>query len=327
MNAGAPQHEAGLPPMLAVVGPTASGKTSLALALARCLDTEIISADSMQFYRGMEIGTAAPAPEERAAAPHHFVGFLSPKEQMAAGEFERRAREVAERLRGAGKVPVVVGGSGLYIGALLDGLFPGPARNPELRARLQAQAEKHGNAWLMARLREVDPEYADSLTSENDLVRVVRALEVYEETGRPFSALHREHRAGAPPLPSVQVALDWDRAALYQRIETRVDRMVAAGWEAEVRRLVEAGYEAHLDRLKALGYREMARYLRGGQSLDEVVAATKQHHRRYAKRQLTWFRGDARIQWLRASEDTPVAAYLEGALRVLGLHGWKALVS
>lgn len=301
-------------PILAVVGPTASGKTGLAIELARRLGTEIISADSMQFYRGMEIGTAAPSPAEQAGIRHHFIGFLDPDQEMAAGEYERLARAVVANLSARGKTAVVVGGSGLYISALIDGLFEGPPRHPRIRERLKTEAGEHGNACLMARLRIVDPEYAAALTSENDVVRIIRALEVYEVTGEPFSKLHREHRAQAEPIDAVQIALDWPRDALYARINARVEAMIAAGWIDEVGRLLERGFGPHLQRLKALGYREIAAFLRGGKPLDEAIEATKQFHRRLAKRQLTWFRADDRIHWLPASPETPPEVYAEQAL-------------
>ena len=292
------------PALIVVAGPTGSGKTALAIELARRLDTEILSADSMQCYRGMEIGTAAPTREEQAVAVHHFVSFLSPDAVMAAGEYERLARIEAERLNGLGKTVVVAGGSGLYISALVDGLFEGPPSNPGIRRRLKEEAETLGNAALMARLRTVDPDYSASMTSENDLVRIIRALEVHETTGIPLSVMHREHRARTRPLPAIQVGLDWDRALLYERLNWRVDAMLREGWLAEVEGLIEGGYGPDLERLKALGYREMAAYLRGEQSLEAAAEAAKQHHRRYAKRQLTWFRADERVQWLAATPDT-----------------------
>ncbi len=303
--------------VLTVVGPTASGKTSLAIALAEALQTEILSADSMQFYRGMEIGTAAPTPQEQARVPHHFVSCLAPDATMAAGEYERMARREVARLNAAGKIAVVVGGSGLYVNALIDGLFPGPVRQPEIRTRLQQEAEEKGNAHLMARLRAVDPDYAALLTSENDLVRIVRALEVYETTGQPFSALHRDHQAQTNALHAVQVALQWEREVLYDRINRRVDLMIEMGWLEEVKRLIALGYRDPLCRLKALGYRELIAHLEGQQTLEEAVEATKQHHRRYAKRQLTWFRGDKRVQWLPATPDTSVSQYCTQALALL----------
>jgi tRNA dimethylallyltransferase len=285
-------------PVLVVVGPTASGKTRLGIELARALHGEIVSADSMQFYRGMEIGTAAPTPAERAEAVHHFVSFLDPDRDMAAGEYQRLARARIADVQARGRTAVVVGGSGLYLRALMDGLFDGPPRDEALRARLRQEGREHGNARLMDRLRRIDPDYAAALTSENDQVRLVRALEVYELTGTTLSELHRRHRETLEAMPVMQAGIRMDRGLLYQRIDRRVDMMLEAGWIAETRRLLEAGYGPHLDRLKALGYRELSAHLRGEQDLAAAVAAAKQHHRRYAKRQMTWFRADPRIHWL-----------------------------
>jgi tRNA dimethylallyltransferase len=301
-------------PLIAVVGPTASGKTSLAIELARRLDTEILSADSMQFYRGMEIGTAAPTPDEQAQVPHHFVSFLNPNEEMAAGQYEGLAREQVARLAEHGKPAVVVGGSGLYVNALVDGLFPGPKRDDAVRDRLRIEAEEIGNAAMLEKLRTVDPAYAATLTSENDLVRIVRALEVYELTGRPFSALHADHQAAASPLPAVRIGLDHDREVLYERIDRRVEKMIADDWVKEVEGLIANGYEQDLYRLKALGFREMADHLRGEQSLEETIARTQQHHRRYAKRQLTWFRNTPGVHWLPITPETTLQHLADTAL-------------
>ena len=300
--------------MLAVVGPTASGKTRLGIELAGALDGEIVSADSMQFYRGMEIGTAAPTPEEQAEVRHHFVSFLTPDQDMAAGEFQRLARACIADMQPRGRTAVVVGGSGLYLRALMDGLFDGPPRDERIRARLRQEAREQGNARLMERLRAVDPDYAATLTSENDQVRLVRALEVYEVTGSTLSALHRQHRASLEAMPVVQVGIRIDRETLYQRIDRRVDMMLEAGWVAETERLLDAGYGPHLDRLKALGYREIAAHLRGEQDLATAVSAAKQHHRRYAKRQMTWFRADPRIHWLDWSPQAGPSILVDQAL-------------
>ncbi len=301
---------------IAVVGPTASGKTRLAVALARRLNTEVLSADSMQFYRGMEIGTAAPTPEEQGGIRHHFISFLPPDADMAAGRYERLARGIASGLLDRGRVPVLVGGSGLYVSAFIDGLFEGPARNQRIRDRIRARAREAGNAELLEQLRVVDPEYAALLTSENDLIRIIRALEVYELTGRPFSDWHREHREKREPWKVTQVALRWDREILYERINRRVDEMMAAGWIEETRRLIADGYERDIARLKALGYREMAAYLRGETGLEEAAEATRQHHRRYAKRQLTWFKADKRIHWIECAETAGADVLAEEVLRL-----------
>lgn len=290
-------------PVLAVVGPTASGKTRLAIGLARALGGEIVSADAMQIYRGMEIGTAAPTPEERAAAPHHLVRCVSPDTVFSAGDYQQRARKCVSEIQARGAVALVAGGAGLYVRALLDGLFEGPPRDPAVRRRLRGEAEARGNAALMARLREVDPEYAATLSSENDLIRIVRALEVFEVTGTPFSRLHALHRERRDPVPALQLGISPPREALYNRINLRVDAMIAAGWVDEVRTLMDRGMEPHLERIKALGYREIAACLRGEQSLADAVEAVKMHHRRYAKRQLSWFRADKRIVWLDSSPD------------------------
>jgi len=296
------------PQAIVIAGPTASGKTALAIALARRLGTEIISADSMQFYRGMEIGSAAPTAIEQAQAKHHFVGCLSPSEGLPAGVFHSRAREIVARLNARGRIAVVCGGSGLYVNALLDGIIDAPPKQPEIRARLKAEAATHGAPVLMQRLRSIDPDYAATLSSGNDLIRIVRALEVYEVTGEPLSHWHARHRREEQPLAAHCYALAWDRAALYARINLRVEAMIAAGWVEEVRRLLAAGHGPDLLRLKALGYREIIAHLAGEQDLATAIAAAQQHHRRLAKRQLTWFRADPRIHWLPLDESTDMEA-------------------
>lgn len=294
-------------PVLAVVGPTASGKTRLSLELAERLNGEIVSADAMQVYRGMEIGTAAPTLEEQARAPHHLVSILSPDTLMAAGRFQKEARKCLCDIQGRGRTALVVGGSGLYVRALLDGLFEGPGRDDALRARLWEEAETLGNAALMARLRAVDPDYAATLSSENDVVRVVRALEVHALTGVPYSRLHAAHREQPDRIPALRIGVSPPRDLLYDRINRRVDEMISAGWVDEVRGLLAAGHEAHLERIKALGYREIAGHLRGEQTLEDAVEAVKQHHRRYARRQLSWFRADRRVVWLDPTDPSSTA--------------------
>jgi tRNA dimethylallyltransferase len=285
--------------ILAVVGPTASGKTSLAIALAKRLDTEIISADSMQVYRGMEIGTSAPTLDEQAQVKHHFVGVCDPGEVFSAGEFERRSRILVDDMNARGRIAVVAGGSGLYVSALIDGLFDGPSKDEGIRERIQREADTAGIEPLYARLEAIDPEYS-AIISPTDLRRIARALEVYELTGRPITVLHREHRERTESLESVQVALHYPREVLYARVNARVDVMIAQGFVDEVERLLAAGRERHLMRIKSLGYREIVAYLRGEQSLDEAVELMKRNTRRYAKRQLTWFRGDPRVRWIDA---------------------------
>lgn len=312
-------------PLIAVVGPTGSGKSSLALALAEHLGTEIVSVDSMQFYDGMGIGTAAPSLADRQRVPHHFVGFLRPDETITAGAYQPMAWERVRRINETGRSAVSAGGSGMYVSALIDGIFDGPGRDEAIRARLEAEAKADGNKVLLARLRAVDPEYAETVTSVNDRVRLVRALEVYEITGRPYSVLHREHRRRAAVRPSIQFALAYDdRQALYDRINRRVLQMIDEGWVAEVEALVAAGYGPQIGRLKALGYREILAHLEGNQSLDEAIAATQMHHRRYAKRQLTWFNADPRIHWVSAGNGASTEVLLAQVLSVLEAESAQA---
>ncbi len=219
-----------------------------------------------------------------------------------------------EDLNARGKTAVVVGGSGLYIQALIDGLFDGPGKVPAIRERLEAEAEEKGPEALHLRLESVDPEYAARI-EKTDLRRIVRALEVHEVTGRPLTELHREHRERTKSLDAVQVALDWPREQLYERINARVDAMLEAGFVEEVGRLIEEGYGEDLIRHRSIGYREIAAHLRGESSLEEAVGLMKMFSRRYAKRQLTWFRGDSRIHWLDAAEERTF--HLEQAVKLL----------
>lgn len=282
-------------PIVAIVGPTGSGKTALGIEVAERLDTEIISADSMQCYRGMAIGTGAPSAEELARVKHHFVGCYDLRTRVTAADFAERARTVVEGINARGKPAVVVGGSGLYVRALIDGLFEGPGGDDALREELAQRAEREGIEPLYARLQQVDSAYAGRIAA-TDLRRIVRALEVYEQTGRPFSELHAE--TGADGFEAVQFALDYPRDVLYGRINRRVDAMLEAGLLDEVRELLDAGYAEEIDRLRSLGYRELAAHLRGEVSLAEAVEQMKMLSRRYAKRQLTWFRADSRIKWI-----------------------------
>lgn len=301
---------------VAVVGPTASGKTALGIAVAEALGSEVVSADSMQFYRGMEIGTGAPSAEEQARVKHHFLGFLAPNESMSAGAYARAARKVVAELNARGRPAVIVGGSGLYVRALIDGLFEGPGKDDAIRERLKAEARELGAAALYARLCAIDPEYA-SVIHRNDLRRIVRALEVYELTGRPASSHYREQSGPVARLDIAQVGIEWPREALYERINRRVDAMIRRGFVEEVRRLIEGGYGKEVERLKALGYRDVAAYLRGECALEDAVERIKRHTRRYAKRQLTWFRADKRIHWLPIGRYGTVEAQAERALALL----------
>jgi tRNA dimethylallyltransferase len=284
-------------PVLAIVGPTASGKSELGLRVARQAGGEIVNADALQVYRGLDVGTAKPTPEERREVPHHLIDVLDPEERFSAGEFARRGRQAIAEVRGRGRLPIVVGGSGFYLQALFEGLSPLPPSDPELRLELSRRAAEEGPESVHAVLAAVDPATARRLAPA-DVQRVVRALEVAITTGRPLSRWIAERPAGEDPLPAVRVALTLPRTLLYDRIAARVARMLAQGWVEEVRGLLDRGVEPEAPAFQAIGYRQMVRFVRGEQSLDEAVADTVRATRRFAKRQLTWFRNEADVRWL-----------------------------
>jgi tRNA dimethylallyltransferase len=288
--------ENGKPRVIVVCGPTAVGKTRAGIALAQALNGEIVSADSMQVYRGMDIGTAKPTAEERAAATHHLIDIVEPDEPFDAAVYGALARDAVAGLHRRGKVPVVVGGTGLYIKALLRGLFRAGGGDPALRRRLRAEAEALGAERLHARLAECDPAAAARL-HPNDTFRVLRALEVYELTGRPISGLQQEHGFAETPFAALTIGLTLDRATLYQRIDRRVDAMVAAGLEQEVRCLLDRGFGPELTSMQSIGYSHMTAFVGGALTWEECLRTLKRDTRRFAKRQLTWFRSEPGIVW------------------------------
>lgn len=282
--------------ILVLVGPTASGKTSLSIQLARILNAEIISADSRQVYRYLDIGTAKPTKRELAEAPHHFIDILPPDAGYSAGLFGVRGRAVAEQIFSRGRVPLVVGGSGLYVKSLIDGLFSGPGADPDLRATLEERLRNEGAVGLLEDLRRVDPESAAGIDPTKPR-RIVRALEVCLLTGRPMSELHRTEKP-AIPFEAVQVGLLWDRTLLNGRIDARCDGMLDAGLTAEVDWLAGMGYDRRLSALNTVGYAEGFACRAGEISRAEMIRLFKRNTRRYAKRQMTWFRSDSRINWI-----------------------------
>jgi len=276
-----------------LVGPTGVGKSAAALALAERIPLEIVSADSMQVYRGLDILSAKPSRDDRARVPHHLVDILDVTQPFSAAAFRRLAQQAIVDIRRRKKLPLVVGGTGLYVKALADGIFDAPEAASETRNQLLAEAKRSGPEQLHARLAEVDPEAAGRI-AQHDVQRLVRALEVYETTGRPISAHQTEWDR---PQPCLMLCLRLPREELYRRIEARVDAMFDAGVVEEVERLVEAGIEQSPTAMQAIGIAELIGALRGKHSLDEAKRLIKTHTRRYAKRQLTWFRKDARITW------------------------------
>lgn len=300
-------------PLAVLVGPTAVGKTALSLPVARALDAEILNIDSRQLYRGMDIGTAKPTPEQRAQVPHHLLDLLSPQQKSTAAQFADTARAVLDDLRRRQKRALLVAGSGLYLRALLYGLMPVPAADDALRQELQAYAERYGTPALHHRLEHLDP-VAASHYHPHDRVRLIRALEVTYLTGEPFSRHQQRHQRRTMVYPYVGVALSRERSELYRRIADRTDAMLAAGWLEEVHSLVAQGYTHKCAAMNSLGYRELLAYSAGKADWPTSVARIKQATRRFAKRQLTWFRKFPGVQWLHLSdldEQTAVARIVE----------------
>ena len=291
------------PRVVAIGGPTATGKTALSVALARQFNGEVINADSMQVYRGLSVGTAKATEEERAGVCHHLLDFLNPEEPYSVAEFVEMAAGLIPQITGRGHLPLVVGGTGLYITSLLHGIAFAPQRSdPELREELQQEAEEQGAQALYERLRQIDPEYAAKV-HPNNLPRVIRALEVFRLTGRKMSEEQRQSRPETPPYRSLCLCLTYrDRAELYRRIDLRVDKMLERGilGEAETVWLHKAEYRTAA---QAIGYKEFFPYFEGTQSLAACTAALKQATRRYAKRQLTWFRHQNDAWWLYVDEE------------------------
>ena len=302
----------GKPRLLVLVGPTAVGKTRYSIEIARRWNAEIISGDSMQVYRGMDIGTAKIGPEETGGIPHHLIDILDPEEPFAAGEFQRLARGLIEAIIARGRLPFIVGGTGLYIKSLLYGFnFPEAPADDRIRAELKAYAERHGAEALHARLREVDPESAARL-HPNDVKRVIRALEIAIGTGVTMSAKttgFREQRES--PYAFCLIGLTMEREVLYDRINKRVDAMIEAGLVDEVRRLLARGVPPEATAMQAIGYKEIVPHLTEGLPLEEAVERLKRDTRRYAKRQLSWFRRMHGIEWVDVTEEGNFFTHLE----------------
>ena len=280
-----------------IVGPTGAGKSALAMEVAERSNCEIINADSRQFYRGMDLGTAKPSAEDRQRVPHHLIDVRSPDESLDVAEFAQIARAAIEEIAARGRNPLVVGGSGLYLRVIRGGIFRGPAASAEIRDRLAKIAAQRGVAHLHRQLREIDPEAANRI-GVNDLYRIVRAIEVFELTGENISAHQRRHRFADNGYDTLTVGVEVEREKLYEAIDRRFDAMLAAGLVGEVRGLIEAGYSPERPPLSTIGYQQIAAHLRGEIALADAIARAKQESRRLAKRQITWFRREPEIVWL-----------------------------
>jgi tRNA dimethylallyltransferase len=285
-------------PLLVVIfGPTASGKTALSLVLAERFAGEIVNCDSVAVHREFEIGTAKPTAEERARAPHHLVDIVGPTELMTAGEYARRARHILEQIKARGHLPIVVGGTGLYLRALLEGLAEGPQRSEPLRARLRAMVHKHGAAWLHRMLRRFDAVAAGGI-HPNDIPKVIRALEVCITTRQPITTVWQRGREPLRGFRILRLGLEPERNALYTRINRRAERMFDSGLVEETARLLEKYGEAARP-LQATGYKQVVQLLSGSINRKTAVWAAQQAHRNYAKRQMTWFRREPGVHWFK----------------------------
>lgn len=285
-------------PLLVIVGPTAAGKTDLAIQAAKALGGEIVSADSMQIYRYMNIGTAKPTLEERQGIPHHMIDIVDPDEEFNAALFQRGANAVIREIAGRGKLPILAGGTGLYVNSILYPMnFTDAVEDPEYRSYLNGLLGTRGNRYLHSLLEEVDPVTAARL-HPNDSRRIIRAMEVYHVTGKTMMEYQQDFRNLEPVYDLMLYGLTMDRQRLYERINLRVDIMLDAGLVEEVRGLLEMGYTKDLVSMQGLGYKEIIPYLEGRASLEEATEILKMETRRFAKRQMTWFRRESRIHWL-----------------------------
>jgi tRNA dimethylallyltransferase len=319
-------------PLVAILGPTASGKSSLAVSLAERLGGEVVACDSTQVYRGFDIGTAKPSAAERRAIPHHMIDVVSPAHVFTAGEYRKRTLEVLADLRRRHQLPIFTVGTGLYFRALMEGLADAPTRSEQLRARLNAIEAKRGGAHLHRILHRLDVAAAERI-SPNDRQKLVRALEVCLLAGRPMTELHQAGRQALQGYAAIKIGLSPPRQALYERIGKRVRQMLDGGWSREVAALVEGGAPATAKPFEFIGYRELRACAETGQPLANAIDAIAQATRRYAKRQLTWFRRESDIHWVTGFGDEPetVSACLDylapllkqfhNAVRQPGLRG------
>ena len=295
--------------LLCLLGPTATGKTAVAIELVERLNGEIVSVDSRQIYRQMDIGTAKPTLREQQTARHHLIDCVDITHPFTVADYQTLADDAIADIQSRGKQVILVGGAGLYFRAIVDGLFEGPGADTALRKRFEQEVEQHGVNMLHNRLRTCDPISADRI-HPNNVVRVIRALEIYELTGIPLSEHQQQWEPENQRYPFIAFGLTMPREILYRRIEHRVDRMLSNGLLAEVEALLAAGYSPDTFALQSFGYKELIAYLNGHCTYVEAVEQLKRNTRRFAKRQLTWFRKDKRISWIDRESTSDVVAYI-----------------
>lgn len=284
--------------LLVIVGPTAIGKTAVSINVAKKLNGEIISADSMQIYKYMDIGTAKIKPEEMEGIPHYLIDIVYPDEEFTVADFKNYSEKYIKQINDKNKIPIVVGGSGLYLNSIVYKLkFAQIKKNESFRLKCEKLVDQYGVGYLYDRLCQVDPITSNNI-SPNDTKRIIRALEVYHETGKPMSYFNKNFREKTDKYNLVMVGLNTDRAKLYSRIEKRVDKMIEEGLIEEVKNLLNMGYSRELTSMQAIGYKEIISYLYGEIDLEEAIEILKRNTRRFAKRQLTWFKRDDRIKWI-----------------------------
>lgn len=302
-------------PVIVIVGPTASGKTKLSIELAKRINGSIVSADSMQIYRHMDIGTAKPDAIEMSGIRHYMLDEVDPDENFSVARYRECALRYISRILAEGKHPIVAGGTGLYVNSLIYNInFSETICDDELRETLRNLANEKGNRVLYDRLLKIDPEAASRI-HENDTKRLIRAIEVYEHTKKTISEHVRESRQEPPPYRYIIYGLEWDREKLYKRIEARVDKMLESGLVDEVKKLAEMGYDKGGTAMQGIGYKEILDYLKGNCSFDETVNIIKRGTRHYAKRQMTWFRRIEGINWLKVDENSDFEELSEKIIR------------
>jgi tRNA dimethylallyltransferase len=302
--------------LVVLLGPTGVGKTEVALELAQRLKTEIISADSRQIYKYMDIGTAKPTRSQQELVRHYLIDLIEPDQVYSAADYARDAGQVIQEFHTRGQIPLLVGGTGLYIRAVTEGIFEGPGADPDFRREMEQLADLYGSDYLYQKLQKIDPETAVRVHAR-DLIRIIRALEVYHLTGKPLSYHHKQSSWGHLRYPTCFLGLTRQREELYQRINRRVELMISKGFVEEVKALLERGYHPSLNAMQSLGYKQMTEFILKGGNLNKTILNIQKETRHYAKRQLTWFRQNPQITWLHLLESQTPSEIAQQCLELI----------